>query len=144
MIALQSLKYKIFEWCLDTLVDRLLSNLLIKPIDISGLIRVEDLHVGMKLSKIELCASISARENWDIFKDCEILKIVIKKRPWADGDAYEIQFSYKSIAKIGFNLQASGCDEDNKDIESWKANTLGYSINWVVDSRNQSDSRFYI
>lgn len=53
MIALQSLKYKIFEYCIDTLINKISNNFRVNP-NQGEVISYENIFTGMRLSKIEI------------------------------------------------------------------------------------------
>jgi hypothetical protein len=75
MIALQSLKYKIFEWCIDTLVGKLVNNFTSNS---NGLVKIKvyDLKPGMHLTEIKL------QQVWEtppqgyiVFGNCTITRM---------------------------------------------------------------------
>jgi len=72
MILKTLLKYKIFEWCLDALVGKLITNFRTNP---NGLIRVplKELRPGMVLAEIWII--IDSRGYKGIWKNCAIDEI---------------------------------------------------------------------
>lgn len=72
MIATQILKYKIFEWCLDALVDKLIINFRTNP---NGLTKVpwRELREGMYIKEIWFI--IQSRGFTSIMKGCRIEEI---------------------------------------------------------------------
>lgn len=80
MIALQSLKYKIFEWCIDTLVGKLVNNFTSTS---NGLIKIklDDLKPGMHITEIRLLQiwEKSYPQGYLIFGNC----IITKMTSWA-------------------------------------------------------------
>lgn len=73
MIAIKALKYKIFDYCLDILIDRLASNFKISKATQGHQIRVEDVYVGMHLSEIKLHLKLD--ELTIIFGGCTIISV---------------------------------------------------------------------
>ena len=72
MIALQSLKYKIFEWCLDTLVDKLV-NTFFNDIG-KNKIKLDECEIraGMRIDEI-VCVRVDGVVH--IYRMCEIIDI---------------------------------------------------------------------
>lgn len=91
MIALQSLKYKIFEWCIDTLVGKLVNNFTSNS---NGLvkIKVDDLYPGMHLTEIRLQQVWeSPPQGYLVFGNCTITKMT----SWTN--FIQVWFSFETL-----------------------------------------------
>lgn len=107
MIALQSLKYKILEWCLDTFLNKLIfnfnnaSNILINP---DGTIDVKNLQEGMNISEIRAWVKTDYDEggNYKIYYtwlNCKITEVI--KYDERSDSFIEIQWTYSSLLTDG-------------------------------------------
>ena len=101
MIFKTVLKYKIFEWCLETLVNKLVNNFQVFKLD-GKRIMVRDLKPGMHLSTI-----ILNLPGWSpvIFNDCRILNTTL-----LNSDGYgDLGHTFPNLWDVKFScVTASG------------------------------------
>lgn len=117
MIALQSLKYKIFEWCLETFLDKILNNFNNIPnilINSDGTIDVKSLKEGMFISEIRGISERSLKEGENdisyIWLNCKIGQI-IQYNPDDKYSPIHIEWTYSTCLKNGSIIQ------ENKDVK---------------------------
>ena len=126
------LKYKIFEWCLDTLVGKLSNNF--NLLANGSEIRVENLVKGMWLSRIELSNS----SEFIIFYGCNLTNIqhVGNLGNLSGNKKTDVYISeFKFVSHDGSYLKVDG--------EDWDANTI---ISWAIDAIKpiKSSMKFFL
>lgn len=121
MIALQSLKYKIFEWCIDTFIGKLSNNFQKITTNVGDKIEIKARHLveGMRISEIYYSSNIF--DNPFIFKECIIIDI--------NNSKFNPYISIKFTFKI-FN------NNNNSDINTFTIKCYSGSIS--------DDTRFFI
>lgn len=111
MIFKSVLKYKIFEWCLDALVNKLLTNF--NQLPTGSEIKVENLTKDMRLSRIE----IGTRSVSMIYYGCNIVYFNhIGEMNWSNvkDDIYDISFSFdKKYTSMDRSVEIIGDSKSN-------------------------------
>lgn len=97
MIALQSLKYFIWDYCLTKLFEGFQKNF---KFGNEHLVKVKDLYVGQKLYKV-------IRDN-STFYNCEIIKIYSSSTSFNIDNGNGIRFTYEFREKSGKPIYETG------------------------------------
>ena len=136
MIALQTLKYKIFEWCLDTFMDKL-SNNFRTNVGTNGLTRVDlkDLHPGMLIAEIWII--IDHNNYKGIWRGCRIEDII----DWNPTTVAEVWFTWSSHRdNINNRIEYPPLDEDFQGLSPLQiydqdvngVNSIGITVEFYI------------
>lgn len=93
----KSIKYKIFEWCIDTMFDKIITKF--NNVALSGtILTVYDIRPGMRIS------TIVAEDV--IYYDCVIKKVNIKEEDPLHGSLYFSCSSYDEPNQAGLGIKS--------------------------------------